>query len=143
MSRYSESYIFKETRSSVLHSHKVYQYFYKSNIYKLKLHSQRLCSSIYFREIYNPKKTFLIMYPSNNTQYESTENITVSTEATTITISPLPFVSKPFLDTTTRSKNKMNDLTRILTNKLKNWLISNQRHSTPPLRGYGCAKIRN
>ena len=40
--------------------------FYKSNIYKLQLHSPRLCSSIEFRTIYKPIKIYilLVMCPS-------------------------------------------------------------------------------
>ena len=37
---------------------------------------------------------FLTMYPSTNTLYGSIENINISTEATTITTSPSPYVKK-------------------------------------------------
>ena len=36
---------------------------------------------------------------STNTQYRSSENITIPTEATTISTQYLPFVSKSYLDT--------------------------------------------
>ena len=43
------------------------------------------------------------MSPSTNTQYKYTENITISTESTTITVSPSTFVTKALLDTRIQS----------------------------------------
>ena len=42
---------------------------------------------------------FLSVYPSTNTCSRSTENLTISTESTTVSPSPATFVSKDHFDT--------------------------------------------
>ena len=61
------SSIFKDTIQSVKHAHPVWNYFYKSIIYKLQQCSVRLLSLNENRVIYNPKiYIFINMYPSIN-----------------------------------------------------------------------------
>ena len=53
--------------------------------------------------IKTPKNVFPVMYNYTNTQSGSIENITISTESTTIPASPSPFLTKYILDTTIQS----------------------------------------
>ena len=64
MSRYSGYSICNETIASIQHSHTVWNYFYKSIIYKLQQLPTRLWYSNKNRTIYKPNKNYISSYIS-------------------------------------------------------------------------------
>ena len=68
----------------------------------------------------SPNTLFLIMYPSTNTRSRSTEKLTIYTEATDITSSSYPFVSKYYLDASLHSLNiQLKILTHFVEKKIE------------------------
>ena len=76
------------------------------------------------------------MSPYISTQSGYNDNINISTEDTTIPTSPSTYVTKSVLDTKIQAMfdqfdkqhEKLDKMMQNLTNNVKNWLLSDQRH---------------
>ena len=102
MSRCSESSIWKDTGSPVKHYHKGFYYFTSQlstnqNNTEQASFLKRTNSEHYIRPA---QYLFLTLSLSTNKRSGSIENITISTEATTITTPPYPFMNQADLATT-------------------------------------------
>ena len=89
MSRYSQSYICKETRSSLNHYHRVFYSLTNLLSINQKQHSTRLCYSEYFTSL--TQYLFITVSPYTNTRFI----LITSTGVTTTHTSPSPYVTQP------------------------------------------------